>query len=290
MSLSFTMEHLVDFLSQSSAFKSLPPSLLNRLIVPILGITHFAPGERIGGTEEKHTNVHLVYRGRVHGMRKTESGREHHFFISEGEMFGEMALVSEEENHCELKAVVSTICITLELETLKEAMANHWQLAKTVFVQIGQRLAERMAPMRINRYPWSDIYKVGLTKIDAQHGKLFKLVNALGDCLESQKEDDGPDQKIQEILRELLLYVDTHFRDEEELMAGVQAPWLDEHKKMHQKLAADITDFNHKIKQAASPADQRYMLVQLHGFMGDLLATHIIREDMKLGKFLANRS
>ncbi|MBF0605236.1 MAG: bacteriohemerythrin [Nitrospirae bacterium] len=280
-----THEDILDFLVRSPSFRHLPSELLIRLIVPILGISHYEPGQLITYEGGRQTNIHLVYRGRVHGIRSTEGGREFHFFIQEGEMFGELALHSNRTNTSTIRAVAPTICLTLELETLKEAMASEWRLARAIFMVIGQRLAERLAPMEITPFPWSESLKVGSSRIDAQHERLFDLINQLGNLLRHTVTDATIPQGIHGILRDLLLYVDTHFHDEEHMMEDLGLPWLEAHKKIHRSLENDIISFNRKIQQATAPESQHFMLLQLHKFLGDLLVNHIMEEDMKVRSY-----
>ncbi|MBF0436752.1 MAG: bacteriohemerythrin [Magnetococcales bacterium] len=273
---------VLDFLSRSSSFKSLSPPFLKRLIIPILGVAHYDTGQFIIRQGDRQVNVHLVYRGRVHGSRLTEEGGEYHFFIHEGEMFGELALHSSRTYTSNLRAVVPTICLTLELETLKVAMASDWRLAKAIFRVIGNRLAERLVPVQILRFPWTDSLKVLAPKIDAQHEHLFHLINQLGDALERASPAKTLDKVVSAILNDLLLYVDTHFHDEERLMADLGVPWLGEHKAIHHRLEAEIIDFKRKVQQSTQAENQRYMGLQLHKFLGDLLVNHVMNEDMKI--------
>lgn len=288
-SLSLHYAEVLDFLSRSSSFKSLPPPFLKRLIVPILGVAHFDTGQYIVREGDRQANVHLVYRGRVHGSRLLEDGREYHFFIHEGEMFGELALHADRRNTSNMRAVVPTICLTLELETLKVAMASDWRLAKAIFMVIGNRLAERLAPAQILQFPWTDALKVHSPKIDAQHERLFYLINQMGDALQHTSDAKALEQAVADILKDLLLYVDTHFRDEERLMAELGVPWLTAHKVIHRRIEEEIIDFNRKIQQSIQAANQRYMGLQLHKFLGELLVNHILNEDMKMKSWPAGR-
>ncbi|MBF0132995.1 MAG: bacteriohemerythrin [Magnetococcales bacterium] len=280
-----THDEILDFLTRSPSFRHLPPELLIRLIIPILGVSYHEPGQVVMHSGERQINVHVVYRGRVHGIRSTEGGREFHFFIQEGEMFGELALHSHRVNASTIRAVTPTICLTLELETLKEAMASEWRLAKAIFMVVGQRLAERLAPMEIAQFPWLESLKVGSSRIDAQHERLFDMINQLGNLLRHTVTDATIPQGIHGILRDLLLYVDTHFHDEERLMEDLGLPWLEAHKKIHRGLESDIIGFNRKIQQAVAPGSQHFMLLQLHKFLGDLLVCHIMEEDMKIRSY-----
>ncbi|MBF0422672.1 MAG: cyclic nucleotide-binding domain-containing protein [Magnetococcales bacterium] len=274
---------IIAFLSRSSCFSCLPPPLLKRLIVPILEISSYETGQYIVRKGDRQVNVHMVYQGRVHGTRVTEEDREHHFFIHEGEMFGELALHSGFGNSSNLRAAIPTTCLTLELETLKVAMSSDWRLAKAIFSVIGQRLAERFAPPKIDRYPWSDVLRVNLAKIDAQHERLFTLINRLGEALSrSQTTETTMDVTTEETIRELLLYIDTHFHDEEVLMQELAVPWLEEHKRIHRRLEDGIIDFKRKIQQSEHDENQLFLTYQLHKFMGDLMVGHILEEDMKL--------
>jgi CRP-like cAMP-binding protein len=50
---------------------------------------------------------------------------ELHFFIEEGEIFGEMALISKEKRNADVIAVSEVVCLTIDVETFQIIMSNN---------------------------------------------------------------------------------------------------------------------------------------------------------------------
>ena len=73
-----------------------------------------------------------------------------------------------------------------------------------------------------------------------------------------------------------------HFRDEEEAMAEITYPNLDEHKAIHGKLLNEVTTYKKRIDNNDEEVVQEFYL-----FLRDWLLIHILEEDMKYKLVLA---
>ncbi len=96
-----------------------------------------------------------------------------------------------------------------------------------------------------NRFvKWSDSLSVGIDSIDNDHKKLLGMINQLQTAAHYHTDDD----MIENILNELIDYTKYHFTREEGLMQECGYPDLEEHKKQHTSMIAQVTDFIDKYR------------------------------------------
>ncbi|MBF0194080.1 MAG: cyclic nucleotide-binding domain-containing protein [Magnetococcales bacterium] len=132
---------LVNFLSKISGFKGLSKKEMEELIAPIISIAVFEPGQYIIQRGTVGRSVYFLYSGRARVVINEDT----HFFVSEGELFGEMSLVTKEKRSADVVSDTQAVCLTIDIETFQTVMANHWQITKAVASLIGDRRVERLA-------------------------------------------------------------------------------------------------------------------------------------------------
>jgi CRP-like cAMP-binding protein len=132
---------LVSFLSKISGFKGLSSQEIEELIAPIISIAVFEPGQYIIQRGTIGQAVYFLYKGRV----RVDVNEDTHFFVDEGELFGEMSLVTKEKRSADVISVSQVVCLTIDIETFQTVMTNHWQITKAVASLIGDRRIERLA-------------------------------------------------------------------------------------------------------------------------------------------------
>jgi len=74
---------------------------------------------------------------------------------------------------------------------------------------------------------WQAAYKVGEPEIDAQHKKLFEMLNRL----QYTYEDNNIKSEVQKVLEEMVDYLNTHFSCEEGYLKD--HPRIEAHRKEH---------------------------------------------------------
>jgi hemerythrin len=287
--MAITVTDLITFLGKVPGFKDLSTVDLQHKIIPIIGISKFEPGQTIFNFGDTPHTLFIIYEGRVHGKTETKDNKEHHFFIHEGDVFGESALVSDQSRNSTIMAAAATTCLTLDIDTFQQIMMRDWRFTKAFFILIGQRLIDHLVKVKIERYHWSEKYKIGVPEVDDQHKRLFEAINELGDFLNNDSREGNQKLNIQAFMVEILNYVEKHFRDEERLMASSNAPWLPEHKKIHVGLAGNVLEFKARIMELSNEKEQLHMLEQIHKFMGNWLIHHIMEEDTKFGEFFKKK-
>ncbi len=125
-------------------------------------------------------------------------------------------------------------------------------------------------------FNWDSKYLINVKILDEQHQELFRLLNELYEL----PNYGGCDQKMDEILKNLLDYTVQHLDLEESLMQKYSYPEQERHTGEHQK-------FRHEVgRQAALFSDKKLNIFDLIVFIQDWLTSHILYSDHKLGVFL----
>ncbi|MEZ5358396.1 MAG: bacteriohemerythrin [Candidatus Zixiibacteriota bacterium] len=126
-------------------------------------------------------------------------------------------------------------------------------------------------------YTWSNYMSVGDEKMDAQHKKLFRLVNELFEVI---REDKGK-QYTGKIIDELLDYTVTHFRAEEHLLDERNYPKLEEQRESHKIFVDAITNFKHDLA-----IGKKTLNMELISFLSDWLVEHIMKMDKEYSQVI----
>ncbi len=127
---------------------------------------------------------------------------------------------------------------------------------------------------------WNDSYSVSIRAFDEHHRHLFDLLNKLHDAMKAGKSE----AVLGAILQELVGYAATHFSAEESLMQLHRYPVLAEHRKQHQELAAQVTDFERKHRSG-----QVLLGLPLMEFLRGWLTEHILATDRQYSAYLRSR-
>lgn len=122
---------------------------------------------------------------------------------------------------------------------------------------------------------WTEKMSVGNAQMDAQHKQIVDLLNLFTDGM-------GTKHALGSILS-MICYADSHFRDEEALLARVGFPELDHQRREHHAFLARAQEF------ANERLDDEGMHVRLGTFLARWLTHHILTEDMKYKPYVAAR-
>lgn len=127
---------------------------------------------------------------------------------------------------------------------------------------------------------WNDNLSVGVAEIDAEHKNLVSYVNRLSQAL---TVGSAP-KTMEEILTGLVSYTQVHFRHEEELMSKFQYPAYAAHKKEHDDLTSQVTDFHARLQSGKTSFS-----LELLNFLRDWLINHIQKTDMNYRSFFREK-
>ncbi|HVT98571.1 MAG TPA: bacteriohemerythrin [Acidobacteriaceae bacterium] len=126
-------------------------------------------------------------------------------------------------------------------------------------------------------FAWSDAYSVKVQQFDAQHQKLFEIINSLADAMRAGQGEDV----IREVVGQLAVYTRTHFLQEEVAMRQAGYPDLPAHQAQHSKLMAEVEKHKKELDEGRKPN-----LVAVLNFLRDWLVQHIQKSDKKYSDHL----
>jgi len=130
---------------------------------------------------------------------------------------------------------------------------------------------------------WQGSLKIGDERIDAQHRQVFELLSEIVDsCL------DGSSEKIlHKVLDFFIDYTAFHFSDEESLQMQYDYPQYKEHKQQHDEFKVKVRELAEKFKNEGSTKE---LSDNVNKIVLRWLVIHIIREDMKLGRYIKTKT
>lgn len=123
---------------------------------------------------------------------------------------------------------------------------------------------------------WNDNLKSGIQIIDEQHQELIVMLNRFGrfrcgkDC-------------FNEAFAELEDFANTHFKEEEDLMASLNYPKYKEHKTCHDEFVETLKNFKEKIKNHKNTHEFGEEIIELGE---NWITNHYSNEDIELVKYI----
>jgi hemerythrin len=124
---------------------------------------------------------------------------------------------------------------------------------------------------------WDTSYSANVKSCDAEHQKLFGLINDLHEAMKSGKNRTV----LADIVRELEKYTQTHFLAEEALLQRAQYSKLNEHRVQHGEFVARVQQFRDDVEMGVG-GDSVAVLT----FLRDWLAKHIKQADKMYSQHL----
>lgn len=129
----------------------------------------------------------------------------------------------------------------------------------------------------MKRREWSQVHVMGLTVVDGQHRRLYKLYNELYD----EVLDGAPEVRLVEGLGELLDRTEEHFISEEYAMERMGYPGIAEHRHAHARL---LTYGRHL--QSKLIAGQERFSRAIMSYLGNWLERHLENEDQSFAVYV----
>jgi len=122
---------------------------------------------------------------------------------------------------------------------------------------------------------WVSRYETGIAEIDAQHIRLFEVVNEL---IESFRRGDL-DGQVTGMVDYLVTFTREHFRNEEAWMERQGYPGLEVHRKEHQDFIIGISDLKQRIDGGEHPT------IEVTILLADWLEYHINDQDQVFAEY-----
>jgi methyl-accepting chemotaxis protein/hemerythrin len=170
---------------------------------------------------------------------------------------------------------VNTIARTIADSSHKVSVnaSDLTRLASDLKVMIGEFKVDRTqakGPAQTDDAPdlitWDSSISFGIDAIDQQHHHLVDLVNKLHHAMRVR----AGKSVLGATLAELAQYTVEHFKDEERMMEEAGYPKLDAHKREHEKLVAQVVDFQKQFESGSVT-----ITLDLMNFLSDWLINHI---------------
>ena len=130
-------------------------------------------------------------------------------------------------------------------------------------------------------YVFSDEYLTGIEGIDAEHRRLFALVNEVHALVHDEFIFDKYDE-IMRILTELRNYTEIHFHDEEAYMEKINYSEIDAQRRAHNAFIEKLVDINFEELENLDDNQQEYLL-DILDFLAKWLVNHILKLDKLIG-------
>lgn len=128
---------------------------------------------------------------------------------------------------------------------------------------------------------WNESYCLNVTRIDKQHQRLFAMINDLDEAI--AKEHD--EYVIGDYLNELVEYLFTHFRTEEEYFEKMEYPELKVHVEEHLDFTKKVVEFRRAYEQG-----ELKLASQVVDYLSNWIREHILTTDMRYKPFFEEKS
>lgn len=119
---------------------------------------------------------------------------------------------------------------------------------------------------------WRPEFSVGVLEIDAQHQRLLDIINQLHDAM---KMGSKP-AMLAQVVNELVGYTRYHFAYEEKLMEAANYRELEEHRRKHRAMVAQVEGF-----RDLETSGQATVSLKLMAFLKEWLSRHILETDQR---------
>ena len=124
---------------------------------------------------------------------------------------------------------------------------------------------------------WKSEYNINNLKIDREHQELFSVAREALKISKSKSEKDHID-KLKSLVKKLFTYVGTHFTNEQQHMAKIAYPDLEEHIILHKNMLNNLKNLVHDLNDMEIEKIQE----SIYNFIEEYFVKHIIEEDKKI--------
>jgi len=113
----------------------------------------------------------------------------------------------------------------------------------------------------MTKITWKPEYETGCKLLDDDHKHILELINECGDH----------ELDLHEFLHEILMFVQKHFKHEEEILRSHEFENIDEHIEQHEELLAQV---------ASIAVRYQFTAKELEEFLSNWVTKHILTHDM----------
>ena len=128
--------------------------------------------------------------------------------------------------------------------------------------------------IKLQHFIWNEKYMLGVNDMDDEHKVLVGKINFLVDNLETQYENINK-TSLMAAFKDLASYTAEHFAHEEKFIFSINYPQASSHKKIHDKLLAQVGKYGQDIENGT--LDDHKLI----SFLRNWLISHIMGIDMQ---------
>jgi len=128
---------------------------------------------------------------------------------------------------------------------------------------------------------WKEEFSVRVPEIDTQHRRLLDIINKLHEAMHMGGKPDA----LKAVSDELVSYTRYHFGYEEQMLARAGYRGLEEHKRKHRAMVAQVEGFAAEITSGKASVS-----IKLMAFLKDWLSRHIMETDQQYAGYLAGKA
>ena len=128
---------------------------------------------------------------------------------------------------------------------------------------------------------WTDSLSVGIDTIDEEHKKLLSMINQLQTAAHYKTDES----LVESTLNDLIDYTKYHFSREEELMKRNNYPDYDAHKKMHEEMVKQVSQFIDEYRVDKTRTIENVIL-----YLKTWLINHIKGSDQNYAPYIKDKS
>lgn len=118
---------------------------------------------------------------------------------------------------------------------------------------------------------WSEAMSVGNVVIDEQHRHFITLLDDLSNASEAN---------LPALVDELVQYINYHFDTEEEMMASVSYPLLEEHRELHRGFIMEVSEMCRRLFEGLLTVED------VKSVVSEWCLDHIAIEDKKYMSYI----
>jgi hemerythrin len=148
------------------------------------------------------------------------------------------------------------------------------------FVEVKDGLSPIFKVERREIVKWEEKYSVDNIEIDAQHERLFQVINNFYNALIG----GGGEASIKELVFELKNYTNVHFTSEEDLMLEYEYPLYKSHLDMHKEFVNKVNSLEKSLDKNAS-----IMHVDLLNYLTGWITKHIYETDKQYAEYFREK-
>ncbi len=131
------------------------------------------------------------------------------------------------------------------------------------------------------KFKWSSDFETHIEQIDKEHKE---IIDAYENLYLKMKEGMGH-EFVEELLRFLNDYIETHFEREEAFMSEIGYTELEVHRGYHHEFTVQVKNLSNSLVDSPNNSD----LIRVNLLIKNWLINHIVKEDMKIHYFLQKK-